>query len=56
MDEKSRESVCDAVREMRGLAATLLAASRGDLENPARIIEYAAGQVERLAKVIADSI
>ena len=56
MTEESQNQLCDAVLEMRGLSATLLAASRGDLQDPAHIIEYAAMQVDRLAGQIADTI
>lgn len=35
--------------EMRGLAATLLAASRGDLQEPEKVVEYAVAQVSNLA-------
>ena len=41
---------------MRGLAATLTAAARGDLQNPSKIIEYAAEQTDRLAVEIVDEI
>ena len=56
MVEESQNQLCDITFEMRGLSATLLSASRGDLQDPARIIEYAAGQVDRLADQIADAI
>ena len=56
MTEKSQNQLCDTVHEMRGLAVTLTAASRGDLQEPDKILEYAAGQVDRLAGQIADAI
>ena len=56
MSKTSRNQICDTVLEMRGLAATLLAASRGDLQEPAKVVEYAADQVERLTGQIASAI
>lgn len=56
MDEQTENQLGDIYFEMRGLASTLLAASRGDLQGPERVVEYAAGQVDRLAGEIADII
>lgn len=56
MNEESQNQLCDIAYEMRGLAITLLAASRGDLQEPARVLEYAANQVDRLAGEIAAAI
>ena len=56
MVEESRNQICDIAYEMRGLAATLLAASRGDLQEPEKVIEYAAAQVDRLAGQVAITI
>lgn len=49
MTDEEQGQLYDVVYEMRGLAATLLAASRGDLQEPDKIIEYAASQIEHLA-------
>lgn len=49
MTEDEQSLIFDTAYEMRGLAATLLAASRGDLQEPEKVLEYAAGQVSRLA-------
>lgn len=56
MNEPAENKLCDIAYEMRGLAATLLAASRGDLQEPAKVVEYAAVQVDRLAELIAGAI
>ena len=56
MTEESQNQLCDTVHEMRGLAVTLTAAARGDLQEPDKILEYAASQVERLATLIAAAI
>ena len=56
MNEESQNQLCDIAYEMRGLAATLLAASRGNLQESEKIVEYAAGQVNRLAGEIATAI
>ena len=44
MTEAEQNQIFDISYEMRGLAATLLAASRGDLQDPDRIVEYAAAK------------
>lgn len=49
MTDEEQGQLYDVVYEMRGFAATLLAASRGDLQEPDKIIEYAASQIEHLA-------
>lgn len=54
--EAEQNQIFDIHHEMRGLAATLLAASRGDLQDPDRIVEYAAGQIDRLADNLASCI
>lgn len=54
--EAEQNQIFDIYYEMRGLAATLLAASRGDLQDPERIVEYAAAQVERFADDLASCI
>lgn len=41
MTDEEQGQFYDVVYEMRGFAATLLAASRGDLQEPDKIIEYA---------------
>ena len=48
MTEAEQNQIFDISYEMRGLATKLLAASRGDLQDPERIVEYVAAQVERL--------
>lgn len=48
MTDEEQGQFYDVVYEMRGLAATLLAASRGDLQDPEMIVEYAATQISRL--------
>lgn len=47
MTDEEQGQFYDVVYEMRGLAATLLAASRGDLQDPEMIVEYAATQISR---------
>lgn len=54
--ETEQNQIFDICYEMRGLAATLLAASRGDLQDPDRIVEYAAGQIDRFADNLASCI
>lgn len=54
--EAEQNQIFDIYYEMRGLAATLLAASRGDLQDPDRIVEYATGQIDRLADNLASCI
>lgn len=54
--EAEQNQIFDIYYEMRGLAATLLAASRGDLQDPDRIVEYAAGQIGRFADNLASCI
>ena len=49
MTDEEQGQFYDVVYEMRGFAATLIAASRGDLQEPDKIIEYAASQIEHLA-------
>lgn len=49
MTELEQNRIFGISYEMRGLAATLVAASRGDIQDPERVIEFAAGQVDRLA-------
>lgn len=49
MSEDEQNQIFDTVHEMRGLAATLLSASRGNLPEPEKIIEYASMQMSRLA-------
>lgn len=49
MTELEQNRIFDISYEMRGLAATLVAASRGDIQDPERVVEFAAGQVDRLA-------
>lgn len=56
MTEDEQGEIYDAIYEMRGLAATLLAASRGDLQEPEKVVEYAAAQVFKLAGDIATAI
>lgn len=56
MTEETENRLCDIALEMRGLASTLLAASRGDLQKPEKVVEYAATQIERLAGDLAASI
>lgn len=56
MTEAEQEQIFDIHYEMRGLAATLLAASRGDLQDPEKIVEYAASQVDRFADALASCI
>ena len=54
--EAEQNQIFDIYYEMRGLTATLLAASRGDLQDPDRIVEYAAGQIDRFADNLASCI
>lgn len=54
--EAEQNQIFDIYCEMRGLAAALLAASRGDLQDPDRIVEYAAGQIDRFADNLASCI
>lgn len=56
MTEAEQNQIFDISYEMRGLAATLLAASRGDLQDPERIVEYVAAQVERFADDLVSCI
>ena len=56
MTEAEQNQIFDIHYEMRGLAATLLASSRGDLQNPERIVEYAAAQIDRFADGLASCI
>ena len=56
MTDEEEGQFYDVVYEMRGLAATLLAASRGDLQDPERIVEYVAAQVERFADDLVSCI
>ena len=56
MTEAEQNQIFDISYEMRGLAATLLAASRGDLQDPEMIVEYAATQISRLADGLASCI
>ena len=56
MTEAEQNQIFDISYEMRGLAATLLAASRGDLQDPERIVEYVAAQVARFADALASGI
>lgn len=56
MTEAEQNQIFDIHYEMRGLAATLLAASRGDLQDPERIVEYAAAQIDHLADSLASCI
>lgn len=56
MTEAEQKQIFDISYEMRGLAATLLAASRGDLQDPERIVEYVAAQVERFADDLVSCI
>ena len=55
MTELEQNRIFDISYEMRGLAATLLAASR-DIQDPESVVEFAAGQVGRLAGNLADCI
>lgn len=54
MTELEQNRIFDISYEMRGLAATLVAASRGDIQDPERVVEFAAGQVDRLAGNLVD--
>lgn len=56
MTDEEQGQFYDVLYEMRGLAATLLAASRGDLQDPEMIVEYAATQISRLADGLASCI
>lgn len=56
MTDAEQNRICDIHYEMRGLAATLLAAARGDLQEPDKILEYAASQLTRLAGELAEVI
>lgn len=56
MTELEQNRIFDISYEMRGLAATLVAASRGDIQDPERVVEFAAGKVDRLAGNLADCI
>lgn len=56
MTELEQNRIFDISYEMRGLAATLVAASRGDIQDPERVVEFAAGQVDRLAGNLVDYI
>lgn len=56
MTEDEQNQIFDTVHEMRGLAATLLSASRGDLQEPEKVLEYVAGQLDRLAGAITAEI
>ena len=49
MTEDERGGIYDTAYEMHGFAATLLSASRGNLPEPEKIIEYASMQMSRLA-------
>lgn len=51
MTEAEQNQIFDISYEMRGLAA-----SRGDLQDPDRIVEYAAGQIDRFADNLASCI
>lgn len=53
MTELEQNRIFDISYEMRGLAATLVAASRGDIQDPERVVEFAAGQVDRLAGILS---
>ena len=56
MTELEQNRIFDISYEMRGLAATLVAASRGDIQDPKRVVEFAAGQVDRLGGNLVDCI
>lgn len=56
MTEAEQNQIFDISYEMRGLATTLLAASRGDLQDPERIVEYVAAQVKRFADDLVSCI
>ena len=56
MTEAEQNQIFDIYYEMRGLAATLLAASRGDLQDPERFVEYVAAQVKRFADDLVSCI
>lgn len=56
MTDAEQNRIYDAVYEMKGLAATLLAASHGDLLHPEKVVEYAAAQLDRLAADLASAI
>lgn len=56
MNDEERGRIYDIVYEMHGLAATLLAASRGDLQDPEKIVEYAATQTDHFADELISCI
>lgn len=56
MTEDDQNKIFDIAYEMRGLSATLLAASRGDLQAPEKVIEYTSCQLTRLSDELASAI
>lgn len=56
MTKLEQNRIFDISYEMRRLAATLVAASRSDIQDPERVVEFAAGQVDRLAENLVDCI
>lgn len=55
MTDEEQGQFYDVVYEMRGFAATLLAASRGDLQEPDKIIEYAAYRKSSISLIASSS-
>lgn len=56
MTEAEQNQIFDIHYEMQGLAAALLAASHGDLQESEKVVEYAATQINRLANRLASCI
>lgn len=53
MTELEQNRIFDISYEMRGLAATLVAASRGDIQGPERVVEFAAGKLTALPEILS---